>query len=197
MKILGFVAMKGSGKTTACKYLESKYGAVRVSFKDALITELKEKFPLLLEEIAKKETDITGGMFLDEAINALFETKPPLIRRLMQEYGTNVRRGDSIYYWTEKYRDKVKSLPKGTLVVTDDLRFISEEDELDVLKEFKVADEVIKVRITRTDMKNTDTHQSEQEQKDIVCDYEIVCHGGDEDKLYAELDAIMQAWNKN
>lgn len=192
MKILGFVAMKGSGKTTACKYLESKYGAVRVSFKDALIAELKEKFPELLNEILAIYSghclsDGETKEYFFKTVDDLFLWKPPLMRTLLQNYGTNVARAQDPDHWVLQWKLGVveKLMQDYKLIVVDDVRFLNEaaaiKDWLGTL-----------IRITRTDMVNTDTHQSEQEQKDIVCDYEIVCHGGDEDKLYAELDGIMQ-----
>lgn len=185
MKIYGFVAPKQSGKTTACDYLVANYGAVKVSFKDALIAELKEKFPLLLEEIAIECGCVTEGGF---DIDKLFQDKPPLIRRLMQEYGTNVRRGDDDNYWVKAWSKKVKEVWEekyfDSVVVVDDVRFLNEA------KEIKMWAGTL-IRLTRTDMTNTDTHKSEQEQKDILCDYEITCVGGDQDHLYKELDRIL------
>ena len=122
MKLIGLVGFKQSGKSTAAKYLEEKYGFVRHNMKDALIAEIKQNFPDLLEGIAKAHPDITGGMFLDEAIQTLFEIKPPLMRALMVNYGTEVRRRQDKNYWVKAW---LATPVFQNNIVTDDVRFIN------------------------------------------------------------------------
>ena len=47
------------------------------------------------------------------------------------------------------------------------------------------------IRLERTDMIHTDTHQSETEMDSIIPDFTITCNGGDEEILCLELDKIM------
>ena len=93
--LIGLIGFKQSGKTTAAEYLESK-GFERVNFKDCLIDELKQNFPDLLNEI-KANMELRG---LPMSIDKLFLTKPPLVRTLMQNYGTEVLSNmPVIYLW--------------------------------------------------------------------------------------------------
>jgi len=184
--LVAFVAPKQSGKTTACNILKDYWGAnnvAQVNFKDGLITEIKEKFPDLLRAIADKEyTEHFGGQ-----IDALFVNKPPLIRALLQNYGTEVRRGDNPNYWIQKYGTTIDKIPLGKNILTDDVRFKNEAETV------KFWDGIL-IHITRTDLQNTDTHQSETEQVSIQCDHEIVLGYGEQDKLKKELIKIVKLY---
>lgn len=200
--IIGLIGFKQVGKSTAAKYLEEKYGFVRHNMKDALVAEIKQNFPDLLKEIAKKETDITGGMFLDEAIEALFYVKPPLMRALLQNYGTEVRRGDNDSYWTDQWLKKMNATPLSlprmmggkellgyqvsdlVSIVTDDIRFKNEAEAVKMCKG-------ILIRLTRPDVTTGGSHPSETEQLEIEADYTIECVPGDHEHLYRELDRIV------
>ena len=191
MHLIAFTGKKQTGKSTACKYLEEKYGFTRVNFKDALIAELKQNFPDLLMSIMK-QSFLNGDIDTDPcfdyilALTELFQNKPPPIRTLMQNYGTNVRRRDKDSYWVDEWKDEIEYMVvSGSEGVTvDDCRFLNEAEAV------KQGDGII-IRLVRTDMTHTDTHQSETEMDSIVPDFTIVCNGGDEDNLYTKLDEIM------
>ena len=100
--IIGFTGYKQSGKSTAAKYLEEKYNFTRINFKDALVQEIKDNFPDLLEEICLIYEEFSfpkEGDGVDFGIENMFQTKPPLMRALLQNYGTEVRRKDDQHYW--------------------------------------------------------------------------------------------------
>lgn len=206
--IIAFTGYKGTGKSTAAAYLESKYGFVRHNFKDALIAEIKEKFPDLLREIAQasprerllfKTGEFTNGSIIPIdathlTIDDLFIQKPPLMRALMQNYGTEVRRGDDPDYWTTEWmKGAVERFKKGeTNLVTDDVRFINEAETirdfgslLNIPYEYKI------IRLTRPDMLTGGDHVSETEQLQIEADHTIELEPGNFDKLYSELDEII------
>jgi hypothetical protein len=185
--LVAFVAPKQSGKTTACQILKEYWRAenvAQVNFKDGLIDELKEKFPDLLREIDREISKQIGGVSANT--DYLFEYKPPLIRALLQNYGTEVRRGDSDDYWVEKWLSTVGMIADKH-ILCDDVRF---ENESDAVNHF----DGILIRITRTDMESTDTHQSETEQATIKCDHEIVLGYGEQDKLKEELIKIVKLY---
>lgn len=171
MQIIAFTGKKGTGKSTACKYLEEKYGFTRVNFKDSLIAELKQYYSLVLDELA-----IVYGMPVDE----LFIVKPPAVRKLMQSHG-QMRREENPDYWVS---DWVVQTYANNLIVTDDVRFLNEAEKV------RQRGGII-IRLERTDMEHTDTHISETEMDNIVPDFTVVCNGGDHDHLYKKLDAIM------
>jgi ABC-type dipeptide/oligopeptide/nickel transport system ATPase component len=188
--IIGLVGYKGSGKTTACNIIKKHLDdVVQINFKDALIEEIKEKFPDLLEAIRENEEawSFEYGSDFDWSIDDLFIVKPPLVRTLLQNYGTNVRRADDPGYWVQKWVDNFIAA-HGVLnnILTDDVRFLNEAESI------KLYGGIL-IRLERTDLEQTDTHQSETEQKEIECDYTITCGAGELDKLEAELIKILDS----
>jgi len=179
--IIGFVGQKQCGKTTACNIIKKHLpDAVQINFKDALVKEIKDNFPTLLQVMLEQYNDAYGP---DLTIDKLFVLKPPLVRALLQNYGTEVRRKDKENYWVSKW--KVQTYADDTILV-DDVRFFNEAHAVR-------EREGILVRLVRSDMPtNDDLHTSEQEQKDIFCDHTIVTGEGEEDKLEEELLKIIK-----
>lgn len=187
--IIAFVAPKGYGKTTACNIIKEHYQAVQLNFKDALIKELKQNFPDLLEQIR-----LTMGMF-DEKYTTiyptddeLFQVKPPLVRTLMQNYGTEVRRGDDPNYWVMQWKLALADLDVP-IVLCDDVRFVQ---ELDAVRAYGGT----LIRINRSDMQNTDTHQSETEQEGFECDYTVTTCEGNQEQFARDILEIVATITK-
>ena len=181
--IIGLCGKKGSGKSTAAKYLTEKYGTSRVNFKDALVTEIKKNFnPMLLAVIDLLEReDYDGNCAL--TIDQLFDKKPPVIRTLMQCYGTEVRRADNENYWKNKWI--VSTMEKGGRIVCDDVRFLNEADAVKNVGGFII-------KIEREGLVSNDSHKSETEMDHINYDYVITVPDGDIDTLHRKLDEIME-----
>ena len=179
--IIGITGKKQSGKSTVAEYLEKEHGYRRLNFKDALIREMRNNFPDLLIEIANTLDKTNYDGMNPWTLKRMFEEKPPLVRRLMQNYGTDVRRKDHPDYWTVQW---LKLLGNDRNVVVDDVRFINEAQTV------KDVGGVI-VRIVRTDLETPDTHVSETEMDNIVPDYTISVKTGEQDVLYAEIDKII------
>jgi hypothetical protein len=187
--IIGLTGYKGSGKSTVAKYIADEYGFKRVNFKDGLVQEMKEKFPTLLEEIAysvsmlqQYETGIGESL----TVSDMFELKPPLMRKLMQEYGTEVRRADNMNYWVDEWKESV-----GTAnIVTDDVRF---QNEYDAVKELGG----IIIRVVREDITSGGSHQSETEQESFEADFTIVGEPGSHDAIYKQIDSVIETIKSN
>lgn len=191
--IIGLVGFKQVGKSTAASYLEEKYGFVRHNFKDALIAEIKEKFPDLLNSIQDLHEVL---LQYDLSKTELFTQKPPLIRALMQNYGTEVRRGDADGYWTTKWmQGSAKLFEQGTTnIVTDDVRFVNEAETIrDFGSLLNIPYKQTIIRLTRPDMPTGGDHSSETEQLQIEADYTIECEKGDVESLYRQLDEIIKS----
>ena len=178
--IIGLFGLKGAGKTTAADYLVKEHGFNKVSFKSGLIKELKEKFPDLLKETANQY----DGLGVDD----LFQTKPPLVRALMQNYGTEVRRGDDPDYWVKIAEETIKKTP-GPIVV-DDVRFFN---ELVMLTER----DAIFFRIKQEGVELDTDHQSETEQEKFYSDFMIEAGNGSHDVLYKGLDSALADMKSN
>ena len=192
--IIGLVGYKGSGKTTACNIIKKHLDdVVQINFKDALIAEIKEKFPDLLGAILDNLNEECPPGSRPHNLQDLFDWKPPLVRTLMQNYGTDVRRKEDDDYWVRIWTSNMQlesatsdpfGLPKD--VLTDDVRFHNEAKAIKGLGG-------ILIRLERTDLKATDQHRSETEQKEIECDYTITCGAGELDKLETELIKILDS----
>lgn len=175
--IIGFVGLMGTGKTTACNILKKYWGedVEHINFKDGLVAEMRERVPDLLNELA---------FVYDRSVDELFATKPPAMRALMQNYGTEIRRRDDYNYWVSKWQESVRKTDKN--VVCDDVRFLNEADAVE-----RFARGIL-IRLERTDIVHTGNHPSETEQSEIVVDYTIVLGEGELDKLEKSLLEIVR-----
>lgn len=173
--IVGFVGKKGSGKSTAAEFLENEHGFMRVNFKDALVAELKHKMPLLLDEILNL-VNYEKAVADMGTVNDLFVEKPPVIRALLQNYGTEVRRADDPEYWVDAWRNLVNVLDKTDIVV-DDVRF---ENEAQAVRDMGGC--LIRI-IKEGEQQPVDTHASETEQDSIVVNHDVKVNAGEIDKL--------------
>ena len=171
--IIGLIGFKQVGKSTAAKHLEGR-GFTRINMKDALVAELRKNFPDLLPKL---------GDIYNMTVDELFEIKPPAMRALMQNYGTEVRRGDKGSYWTDQWELSAGNSENRNIVV-DDVRFINEAEAVR-------HQGGILIRLTRPDITDGGTHASETEQLEIVADHTIECEAGGHGKLYNALDEII------
>jgi len=190
-KTIAFIGKAKSGKTTACTHILENYkGFTKVNFKDALVAELRQNFPDLLQKLV--ELEYPSRMFSDKVaqqkwidqswIDQLFLDKPPLMRALMQNYGTEVRRAGNVNYWVNEWVTTRKTLGD---VLVDDCRFHNEAQTI------RDHGGVI-IKIVQVGVEDSGTHSSELEMEGIAYDYEIVAEKGDHASFYAQLNVIMQ-----
>lgn len=187
--IIGLIGFKQVGKSTAAKHLEGR-GFTRINMKDALVAELKQNFPDLIQAII----DIMEKEYWEGkpwTFERLVAEKPPLFRALMQNYGTEVRRGDKDSYWTDRWIEAAGY--EGDGIVVDDVRFKNEAEAVR-------SRGGILIRLVRPDVATGGTHASETEQLEIVADHTIDVMQGEHQKLYDALDNIIlppESWAPN
>ena len=109
--IVGLSGKLKSGKTTVAKRLCRRFGFAPISFASALKADLE-----------------------DLGIQAayLYDTKPPIIRQLMQVYGQAQRFQDP-GHWVNRamtYVERMQRMSPGTVIVVDDVRFPNEVDAI-------------------------------------------------------------------
>ena len=181
--IIGFIGLMQSGKTTASQYLQEKYDFEAINFKDGLKEEMIQNFPRTMREMVRLlETIDYDGMDPWSGSN-LFKKKPAIFRAFMQEYGTEVRRGDNEYYWTGKWARKAMECEKN--VVVDDVRFLNEAEVI------KNAGGKL-VKIERQDITDTGNHPSETEMSKIVPDYFMSIEKGDFRGMERVIDTYVE-----
>lgn len=175
--IIAITGYKQSGKSTASKYLQEKHEFVRHNFKDALIKELKTFFP----DFIRKECELYNC-----TTEELFDRKPGHIRELMQNFGTELRRDEDPLYWIREWF--LHRPDKDTVV--DDCRFLNEAEAIKNIGGYVV-------RIIKIGQVKKDLHSSETEQDKITFDYLIEAEEGNHQKIYSELEAIINKIKKN
>ena len=176
---VGICGYKGSGKTVAANRLIKKHGFKSVNFKDALIEEIKERFPDLLKVLSKD---------YEMSVNKLFKEKPNAVRALLINYGTQVRRRDNESYWVDKWNKVVKGSKKD--IVVDDVRFWNEVSALTEL-------DYTLIRVMRDDITTGGTHQTETEMEYFIEDYLINGIAGSHVEINKAIDSIVKDLKAN
>jgi len=187
--IIGICGFAGSGKSEVASYLAKEHKFKRVNFKDALLSEVREKFPDLLRNFE------TGYR---KSIDQLFSEKPPEIRSLLQNYGTEVRRADDEYYWINKWLSTIKETnrsgtdgnSKSTNIVADDVRFFNE------LSAITEKDGIL-IRTICDDDTEHGTHISELEHVKFIEDFTIHATRGDVKSIHKQVEDILTTIKSN
>lgn len=186
---IGLTGKKGHGKTTATlkaiEVLESEgFVVIRHNFKDALVhtmsTKLNKTLALLGEHYNLTQLE-------------LFEQKPPLVRTLMQEVGTEIYRGIRDDWWVMEWYMKLFNLQRENesveklAVLTDDVRFLNEEA---ILK--SKGGRLIRVVREGYEDSVATNHQSETEMDKIEAEYTITATNKEEleEKIYQLIKKI-------
>lgn len=190
MQIIALSGKAGAGKTTVADYLVKEFGFKKINFKDALIAEMRVKLPDTLREMGRfyHLTSITWqSRFPDvntpdeKLIDFLFQDKPPIMRALMQNYGTEVVRAQDPQHWINAWQNKIK---EGDKVVVDDCRFLNEADAV------KMNGGKI-IRVEMIGYVDRLKHSSETEQSQIAIDYLVKSKQGGHSFLYEQIDKII------
>ena len=181
--IIGFCGQAGAGKDTIADYLIKKYNFEKIP----LAKPLKEACSILFD---LNEEQLYGS--LKETEDENWKTTPRII---LQYFGTDIFRNDIkkiipglgdnfwINLFKKKYLNKKKD-NKDLRVVVSDIRF---KNEIDVVQELGG----LVIKIIRTNMDNSDAHESERNIKNLKCDYEIINDGTKED-LYKKIEVILK-----
>jgi hypothetical protein len=124
MIVVGIAGRQRSGKDTVAKYLVENHGFTRIAFGDALKAEVATRLRRTLLAYVRA-VPIPSFLNDDDLIAWLIETKPPMIRALLQEYATEVRRADQHDYWVNAWWRTVVARHPARVVVPD-VRFPNE-----------------------------------------------------------------------
>ena len=152
------------GKDSVADVLVRRYGFVRRGFADALKDEVLDRLPRTLGAYLESTMHLENTA---DRRRLMYELKPPLVRALLQEYGTEVRRADDPRYWVKKVAGWGEDYRPQRLVVPD-VRFRNEI-------EFVRALGGRYVRVDRPGVESValDTHASESELDGVEPDYVI------------------------
>lgn len=181
--IIGVSGKIGAGKDATASWLVKNHGFQIVRFSDALKEEVLRILPKTCVEIWRTYWGLSDTPTDEELRQMLWETKPPIIRRLLQEWGTELRRHENPVYWIDRWTDKVRALSAlGISVVAPDVRFLNEAEAVHAL-----GGHVL--RIDRPGLPVGD-HVSELEGDKITYDH-VIANTGTLDDLAVRVDRYL------
>lgn len=124
--IIGISGKMRAGKDAIASRLTANWGFTALPFAESLKRELQQRMPRTIRAIHDMQAIHAHGCDSGDVAACIREmvyvTKPPGMRELLQEYGTDVRRADDLNYWAKRWRQE---LPAGDVVVPD-VRFPNE-----------------------------------------------------------------------
>ena len=124
--VLGLGYRMRVGKDSVADVLVERYGFRRYGFAEALKVEVLERFRDVLDVVAR-ETYGSGIDHIERAREALVrDLKPSVVRALLQNYGTEVRRRDDPQYWVDMLHTQILHRDRPTRAVVTDVRFRNE-----------------------------------------------------------------------
>lgn len=189
MKVIALSGKMGSGKDTIANIIDEilrEYG--KKTQKIAFADELKNEVDSIINSIQNKNTNEflislspEDLSYIKSLVNNLekgysFKThkKNEYSRKLLQFWGTDIRRKQNNNYWIEKLNDKIKEASSNNMIsIVTDVRFPNEAKSIKngVLFYINVSDEVRLKRLIKRDnvLPNSDCfkHKSEPEIKDF------------------------------
>lgn len=185
--VVGVAGAIGAGKDTVAACLAREYGFARVSFADALKDEVLARLRRTLIEVVRATEfgclPVAGhAAGWDARLRRLvYQDKPPIVRALLQEWGTELRRAEDPDYWVKRWAETVATTTAPG-IVTPDVRF---ENEARAVRQ---AGGYL-VRVVRPGL-TPDSHVSEAFQQQYQAwDVELVNDG-----TVADLDARVRQW---
>ena len=129
-RLIGIGGASGAGKDVVASCLVEQHGYTRLGFADALKQEVITKFrgTLIahLFDVGWIYTSDTPDV-IDRAVQEIvWRHRTPLVRCLLQEMGTDVRRADDPGYWVTRWSQQWHQIKASTRVVVPDVRFTNE-----------------------------------------------------------------------
>lgn len=137
--VVGLVGRKGAGKDTLFKIIKKHFpqaerlafaDPLKVEVYDALSAEAKPEDVAVLLRLANQfGVDLrpmwpSQDVAWDQKI-AYIDRHKDVLRKILQHWGTEVRRSDDANYWVRKLDDRLRSLDTDLVVITD-VRFANE-----------------------------------------------------------------------
>ena len=183
MIVVGLGYRMQVGKDSVADVLVRRYGFARRGFADALKDEVLDRLPRTLGAY------LEHMMFLEDRADRrrrlVYGFKPPLVRALLQEYGTEVRRADDPRYWVKKVAGWMEDCRPQQLVVPD-VRFRNEIEFVRAL-----GGRYVRVDRPGVEPVALDTHTSESELDGVEPDY-VIHNDGTLEDLERRVEAMAR-----
>jgi hypothetical protein len=186
--IVGIVGKIRHGKDAIAQHLAARWGFTVLPFAGALKEEVLARMPRTLAAIHRLNppcpvcgpTREMGPACLRRDV---YDTKPPGIRELLQEYGSEVRRGDDPDYWVDRWAERAAEIP-GKIAVPD-VRFHNEA--LRVIMSGGVL-----IKVVRPNYGEVSDHVSERLSDEWKTWTAVLVNDGDLSALHRKVDVLME-----
>lgn len=128
LPIIGLTGERGTGKDTAAAWLGDAFGFERMAFADPLKDEVAHELQLIRPPSISAPKDILRAW--SACLPGDVHKKPtsPEVRRILQWYGTEYRRGQDPDHWINRMEARYKARGEYAMIVVSDLRFANEAD---------------------------------------------------------------------
>lgn len=129
LTVIGITGKIGAGKDAVAAHLVARYGFQIIRFSDALKQEVLLTLPRTLRAIWVERFGHAPSA--EDLQDMVYRFKPPIVRELLQEWGTELRRAQDPNYWIKRWEEAVMAVevaagPAGARIVTPDVRFFNE-----------------------------------------------------------------------
>lgn len=190
--VIGIGGKIGAGKDEIARHLKAHYDFEIIRFADDLKEEVLRIMRKTLVEIWKVyktesvfEAALTAQVPTEADLRRMvWDEKPPIVRRLLQEWGTELRRNEDPNYWINLWAAKVeRAFDQGKSVAAPDTRFHNEYEAVKSMFGGKF------VRTIRPGSQGGD-HASETELDGAPADHTFFNSKG-LPFLYAQVDGYM------
>lgn len=128
LSVIGLTGLAGSGKSTAAEYLEREHGFKRMRFATPLKNALRRMLRDALVDDKTIERMVEGDLKEVPRDVLLGQTPRHAMQTLGTEWGRNCIGGS---FWINLFLHAVNTMPRGTKIVVEDVRF---ENEAEVIR---------------------------------------------------------------
>jgi hypothetical protein len=196
MKLIGLAGRAGSGKDTVADYLVAHHRFVKRGFTDALYEEVAEAFGVTVEWLRDRtrkeipQQDLALGNCRDiEFVMLVLPVpdeegfqEPRSPRWILQQWGTEYRRGQDPDYWVRQVYDFCRANPDRDIAIPD-VRF---DNEASMVRSLGGAILVV----SRPQVEAVLQHESEKGISHMFNDY-MVYNGGVIRELHDRIDGLL------
>lgn len=181
---IGVCGYAQSGKDTVANWLVEHHGFVKRSFADALRDDVWIMNPIVSWYRNEASWDPWSPITYQSAVRTHgyeeAKLRYPEIRRILQVYGTEVRRAEDPDVWLNRFTQWVQAHPEHERIVVPDVRFPNESDKVTRL-----------IRVDRPGVGPVNAHVSDNLVNELPYDG-VVINDGTIDKLGEAVDALIR-----
>lgn len=183
--IIGFTGKKGSGKTTAARFIEKYYNFPEMTFADGLKQCCKIVFGLTDDQLYGEQKEICDPNWFDYTPRMMMQTVgTELFRKKLSEVMPEIGEDIWVLSLQRKLQKLIQEHGSDTRVVISDVRF---QNEVDMIK--SMGGYII--RLYRETPWNSDSHESEAGINTLHnVDFEIVNNGSINELKHAIDDMV-------